>query len=66
MDAQDVKIQALQELQQELKHVPRKKLRGLGDVVHRVTSFLGFRHCSACEKRRERMNRWVRFGKEQE
>jgi hypothetical protein len=55
--------EALREIREELKQVPRK-MRGLGDLVHKVTDFLGFHHCSECEKRRQRMNRWMRFSKE--
>jgi hypothetical protein len=40
-----------------------EKIRGLGDVVHKVATFLGFSHCSECEKRRQRMNRWTRLSK---
>lgn len=62
----ETREKALRELRESLKDVPRKpkqKIRGLGDVVHKVTSFLGMHHCSECEKRRERMNRWMRFNK---
>lgn len=60
------KAEVLAQLREDLREVPReKKIRGLGDVVHRITSFLGFKHCSECEKRRERMNRWARLGKDE-
>lgn len=36
---------------------------GAGDVVRKVTSALGFRHCSKCEKRRRRLNRALGFGR---
>lgn len=57
------KAEVLAQLREDLRDVPRekKRIRGLGDVIHRVTSFLGIKHCSECEKRRERMNRWVRL-----
>jgi hypothetical protein len=34
---------------------------GLGDVVKRVTTAVGFRPCSACQKRAEVLNRMVQF-----
>jgi hypothetical protein len=34
---------------------------GLGDVVKRVTTAVGFRPCSACQKRAEALNRMVQF-----
>jgi hypothetical protein len=34
---------------------------GLGDVVKRVTAAVGFRPCSACQKRAEALNRMVQF-----
>jgi hypothetical protein len=60
------KSEVLAQLREDLRDVPREnqRIRGLGDVIHRVTSFLGFKHCSECEKRRERMNRWARLSKD--
>ena len=40
---------------------PPTRARGLGDVIHRVAKFLGFKHCSACEKRRRWLNDKVPF-----
>jgi hypothetical protein len=34
---------------------------GLGDVVSHLTQKLGFRHCDACRRRAEFLNRLVRF-----
>lgn len=34
---------------------------GLGDAIHRATSYLGIRHCSGCERRAAAMNRWIVF-----
>ena len=34
---------------------------GLGDVVKRVTTSVGFRPCSGCQKRAEALNRMVQF-----
>lgn len=34
---------------------------GLGDVVKRVTTSIGFRPCSACQKRAEALNKMVQF-----
>lgn len=31
---------------------------GLGDLVKTLTGLLGIRPCSACERRRRRLNRW--------
>jgi len=39
------------------------RIRGLGDVVHKVTSKLGIRECGGCKKRREALNKAVPFGK---
>jgi hypothetical protein len=44
--------------------LPRFLIRepvGLGDVVKRGTSVLGGGPCPACERRAERLNRWLRF-----
>ena len=38
-----------------------KKSIGAGDVVRKATEALGIEHCSDCDKRKERMNRWLRF-----
>jgi hypothetical protein len=38
-----------------------KKSVGAGDVVRKVTEALGMEHCSECDKRKERMNRFLRF-----
>ena len=42
---------------------PPERIRGLGDVVHKVTSKLGIRECGGCKKRREALNKAVPFGK---
>jgi hypothetical protein len=34
---------------------------GLGDVVKRITTTVGFKPCSACEQRGARLNHWLRF-----
>jgi len=34
---------------------------GLGDVVTKITSALGFTPCSACKRRAALLNRWVGF-----
>jgi hypothetical protein len=34
---------------------------GLGDVVRRATSHLGFTACRGCEQREAALNRWVTF-----
>ena len=34
---------------------------GAGDVVRKVTDALGIEPCSECDKRKERMNRLLRF-----
>ena len=38
-----------------------KKSIGSGDVVRKVTEALGVDHCSDCDRRKERMNRWLQF-----
>lgn len=38
-----------------------KKSIGAGDVVRRATEALGIEHCSDCDRRKERMNRWLQF-----
>lgn len=38
-----------------------KKSIGAGDVVRKATEALGIEHCSDCDERKERMNRWLRF-----
>lgn len=38
-----------------------KKSIGAGDVVRKATEALGIEHCSDCDKRKDRMNRWLRF-----
>jgi hypothetical protein len=34
---------------------------GLGDVVKKVTTTIGFRPCSACQRRADLLNRMVQF-----
>jgi len=36
---------------------------GLGDVIKRVTSTVGIRPCSGCERRAALMNRWLVFSR---
>jgi len=38
-----------------------KKSIGAGDVVRKATEALGIEHCSECDERRERLNRFLRF-----
>ena len=38
-----------------------KKSIGAGDVVRKATEALGIEHCSDCDRRKERMNRFLRF-----
>lgn len=38
-----------------------KKSIGAGDVVRAVTNALGIEHCSECDERKERLNRFLRF-----
>lgn len=37
-------------------------IRGLGDVVKRVTDFLGIPQCGGCRQRQETLNKLVPFG----
>jgi len=34
---------------------------GLGDVVTRITTTVGFKPCSTCERRAASLNQWLRF-----
>jgi len=36
---------------------------GLGDAIKRVTSAMGIRPCSACEKRAVALNQWITFSR---
>lgn len=38
-----------------------KKSVGAGDVVRKMTETLGIEHCSDCDRRKDRMNRFLRF-----
>jgi hypothetical protein len=38
-----------------------KESIGAGDVVRNVTKAMGIKHCSKCDKRRERLNRLLQF-----
>jgi len=38
-----------------------KKSIGAGDVVRKATEALGIEHCSDCDRRKDRMNRWLQF-----
>lgn len=38
-----------------------KKSIGAGDVIRKMTDALGIEHCSECDRRKERMNRLLRF-----
>jgi len=59
----DEREKALDEVKARLRlRVPGlKKSIGAGDVVRKATEALGIEHCSDCDKRQERMNRWLRF-----
>lgn len=56
------------------EHGQHRELRGLGDVVERITTATGMKAaveyvnggpCSGCKKRQEALNRAVPFGKDQ-
>lgn len=34
---------------------------GLGDVIKRATSAIGFKPCDGCERRAASLNRWMSF-----
>jgi hypothetical protein len=34
---------------------------GLGDVIKRVTSYIGIKTCGGCERRAAALNRWIVF-----
>ena len=36
---------------------------GLGDVIKRATSAVGFKPCGGCVRRADTLNRWVAFGR---
>jgi len=36
---------------------------GLGDVIKRITYAAGIQPCAGCERRAERLNRWMVFSK---
>lgn len=36
---------------------------GLGDVIKRATSVVGFRPCGGCERRAALLNRWLVFSR---
>lgn len=36
---------------------------GLGDVIKRATSVVGFRACGGCERRAALLNRWLVFSR---
>lgn len=40
----------------ELAAAPRRRPWGLGDVVHRIARFFGFRACGRCRRRRRWLN----------
>ncbi|MDJ0841341.1 MAG: hypothetical protein QNK37_32825 [Acidobacteriota bacterium] len=40
---------------------PVKDAVGLGDVVKKVTTKMGFKPCDGCNKRAQVLNRWVSF-----
>jgi pantoate kinase len=39
-----------------------KKVKGLGDVVAKITGFFGIKPCSGCKKRQRALNKLVPFG----
>jgi hypothetical protein len=41
---------------------PKPKLKGLGDVVEKVTTAIGIEPCDGCEKRKEVLNKLFPFG----
>ncbi|HKC62400.1 MAG TPA: hypothetical protein VKB86_02125 [Pyrinomonadaceae bacterium] len=36
---------------------------GLGDVIKRATSSIGIKPCGGCQRRAERLNRWIVFSR---
>jgi hypothetical protein len=61
MSDRDQALSAMRAKFAKRKSEQKEPIRGLGDVVHRVTDALGMEHCDECERRRQRMNRWFRL-----
>lgn len=36
---------------------------GLGDVIKRATSSIGIKPCGGCQRRAEKLNRWIVFSR---
>ena len=60
MSERDERMEAVK-ARLRLKVPGLKKSIGAGDVVRKATEALGIEHCSDCDRRKERMNRWLRF-----
>ncbi len=43
--------------------MPRKKIKGMGDVVKAVTDAIGIEQCDTCKDRQELLNNIIPFGK---
>jgi hypothetical protein len=41
---------------------PKKKSRGLGDAVAKVTTLVGIKPCGGCKRRQEQLNRAIPVG----
>lgn len=39
---------------------------GLGDVIKKVTTFVGIKPCSACNERAQKLNSMISFGPRQQ
>ncbi len=38
-----------------------KEDKGLGDTVSRITKRMGIKECGGCQKRKAKLNEWVKY-----
>jgi len=47
----------IEKLIQEEREMARKRSKGLGDTIAKITNAVGIKPCGACKKRQEKLNK---------
>ena len=56
-------LAAAMEAKEDEAKKPSSKMKGLGDVVKKITGAVGIKACGGCKKRAEKLNDLFPFGK---
>lgn len=65
LHVRDSQVKALNKARYEINEIKKgdTKVKGVGDVVKKMTDFLGIKQCGACAKRQQKLNEMFPFKK---